>query len=768
MREDLARLERELAQIEQAIAELEALRGVHPAAEVERKISELQQKAKALRASIAVGGNVTNSNLIVGSWNRITNFFSRSTEEQRTQRNRQIMLERVKEFWVEGVLENSLHGQVLIELGMEERPVQVDNRPWDMLLQTPKRPPRPLPQGTKMVQVFDEMNQALLILGEPGSGKTTMLLELARDTITRAERDLTWPIPVVFNLSSWAASQQPIGKWLIDELNAKYLIPKKIARSWVENDELLPLLDGLDEVALEGREACVKALNQFRQEHLMPLVVCSRIADYEDLTARLNLQGALLLQSLTQRQIDEYLIRAGIELLAVRKTLQHDPTLAELAQSPLMLSIMVLAYRGKSVEELQQLDTISERRAHLFNTYTEEMFKRRGIEPPYSPEQTIQWLAWLAQNMKQHSQKVFLIEQLQPSWLATRWQRWTYVLGSRLIGGLISWGILGIIFSTSRELLESFPSVINEMLESFFLIDVLIYFMILFLFFIILPALTNGFIDIFKFELSSQSIEIRKAYLPWHANVLIYVLMWGFMCGVIGGTIVDIIVISFLGLFFGLIFGLVWGLRGRKRSYTSDIQTVETLSWSWVNARKNGVSGVIWGVIWGLILIVLTTILAVWIEMPNLSFGQIVDGVLVGGVIGGLIGAVFGGLNSNVVEIKTLPNQGIKLSIRNSVFAAVVVGLIWELISWITWRQTSGPGAGLLLGLVAALWYGGLDVIQHYILRLILYFKGYTPRNYADFLDYAAKLIFLRKVGGYIFIHQILLEHFAAMNNEEP
>ncbi|MDJ0592593.1 MAG: hypothetical protein QNJ72_21810 [Pleurocapsa sp. MO_226.B13] len=42
------------------------------------------------------------------------------------------------------------------------------------------------------------------------------------------------------------------------------------------------------------------------------------------------------------------------------------------------------------------------------------------------------------------------------------------------------------------------------------------------------------------------------------------------------------------------------------------------------------------------------------------------------------------------------------------------------------------------------------------------------PWNYARFLDYAAERIFLRKVGGgYIFIHRMLLEHFARMELEQ-
>ena len=39
-----------------------------------------------------------------------------------------------------------------------------------------------------------------------------------------------------------------------------------------------------------------------------------------------------------------------------------------------------------------------------------------------------------------------------------------------------------------------------------------------------------------------------------------------------------------------------------------------------------------------------------------------------------------------------------------------------------------------------------------------------NPCNYDRFLNYAAERIFLRKVGGgYIFIHHLLLEHFARL-----
>jgi hypothetical protein len=64
--------------------------------------------------------------------------------------------------------------------------------------------------------------------------------------------------------------------------------------------------------------------------------------------------------------------------------------------------------------------------------------------------------------------------------------------------------------------------------------------------------------------------------------------------------------------------------------------------------------------------------------------------------------------------------------------------------------------------------FGGSAVLRHFALRFTLYRKKYAPWNYARFLDYATDRLFLQKVGGgYIFIHRMLLEHFAEMSIEQ-
>ena len=83
----------------------------------------------------------------------------------------------------------------------------------------------------------------LLILGAPGrAGKTTLLLELARDLLTRrAGDDPTHPIPVVFPLSTWSETRKPLDQWLVDELNLRYdAFPRKDRRRGMGCDRSSP------------------------------------------------------------------------------------------------------------------------------------------------------------------------------------------------------------------------------------------------------------------------------------------------------------------------------------------------------------------------------------------------------------------------------------------------------------------------------------------------------------------------------------------------
>lgn len=362
---------------------------------------------------------------------------------ERYTQNRKTLLARVRDFWVKGVLEQSLHEVARIELGMEERRDAVAERPWDVILRTSDKTECVLPPGTKISDVFENVGRSLLILGDPGAGKTTSLLELAKDMIDQAEKDPSEKIPMVFNLSSWTDPTQTFADWLVGELRDNYRpMPKEIASALIENDSLMLLLDGLDEVAQERREGCVDAINCYLEEReknqLVQVAVCCRKKDYEDLNTKLKLQSAILLQPLTPEQIDDYLKRLSPDLDYLREALGRDQELQEFAKTPLILSIMTFAYRGISDEELQSLHSTEDRSKHLFKTYVDRMFERTGRANPrlYTKEDTIHWLSWLARKMSDHNQTVFLIEQMQPNWLETKNQQQLYSILVKLVFGL--------------------------------------------------------------------------------------------------------------------------------------------------------------------------------------------------------------------------------------------------------------------------------------------------------------------------------------------
>ncbi|MGB7440822.1 MAG: protein kinase [Coleofasciculaceae cyanobacterium] len=586
---------------------------------------------------------------------------------------RQILLNKVKNYWIKGVLETSLHGRALIELGLEES-LDLVTRPWQVAWGNPDDCQQTLPAGTKVSDKFWEMGvgRSLLILGEPGSGKTTTLLELTRDLIEKIEQDISLPVPVVFNLSSWPGSKQSIADWLVQELNSKYQVAKEIGKNWINSGQLLLLLDGLDEVSIQLRNFCVLALNQFCQEHgTTEIVVCCRIQDYQTLQQHLNLQAAICLQPLTLAQIHHYLSCAGDELTAVNTAMQEDTTLQELAKSPLMLSIMTLAYRGISPSDLPRISAIEERRKHLFNTYIERMFQRRYLQGSYSKEQVKHWLSWLAKSMYEQSQTVFLIERLQPSYLETKGQKWLYAIGVGLIGGLI----IGLAGGINTELI--------------FLSGI---------------GLTAGLI---------------------------------------------------LGIGGGLVAGLIFGFISQQ------IEPVEKLKWSWSKAKNSIPLGLRIGLIVGIILGLSSSLIS-WLGLGQID--ALREGIPYGlsGLGTGLIFILLQGLNGGDIETSNIPNQGIWQSAKNALF----VTLIGTMTMGVMALSLKVP---LVFGVVIGILFGvfspaGLACLQHLTLRLILFVNSYIPWNYAHFLDYATELIFLQKVGGgYIFVHRLLLEHFAQM-----
>ena len=247
-----------------------------------------------------------------------------------------ILRRRVSEHWVDGVLKRSLYNEVLISLGKREVESAVD-APWKYTVEM-SGAMNSCPLDDRDVSAIYDATGLLLILGEPGSGKTTTLLALARTLLDRAGNDIKERVAVVLNLSSWK-KKELIEEWISNELSEEYRVPRKIGRLWLRHGLLLPLLDGLDEVETQLQPYCVAAINAFLEEFQPSgLVVCCRLNEYRWLPKRLKLNGAICIEPLSSEEVTTYLDAGGSKLTALREAIDADSVLHELAQTPLMRS----------------------------------------------------------------------------------------------------------------------------------------------------------------------------------------------------------------------------------------------------------------------------------------------------------------------------------------------------------------------------------------------------------------------------------------------
>jgi eukaryotic-like serine/threonine-protein kinase len=748
------------------------------------------------RDAICVGNLAANKGIAVGAGATAMaveiNLPGRSVSS-REQRNRRIMLDRVRTIAIKSMLDPSLYGGKLIDLHMEFRPSAVVIPCRDRQLQRTK------PEWWNLAAITEQcvrQSCSLLILGAPGAGKTTILLALARALLELAESDPAEPIPFLANLSTWARDRLSLRDWLIQELAKRYNVPRRQGTNWVDNDQVVPLLDGLDSVPAPQRAACVEAINCFRQEHgLIPLVVGCRTAEYELLVRQyhnpLQLNGALLIQPLSIEQIDAYLANGGPDLAGLREDLQQDQELRALAETPLMLSLMVQVYEGQMVEHLRALTSLEERRRMLCATYVEQMLARPGSDPRFPPAQTRRWLAQLAAGMEQHGLTTFQMDQLQPDVLSGPALRRQYALLDRLGLGLllaVPFGLFAglVCYSTLPQVFEAFGQE-RAKGEALGLVNLLVFLAA----FLIIGGLFGG--------KSEQPPRMAQGLWWLTHDALLGWLLLATVAGCVGGVGARLFspplehVLGW-GLAFALTTGLLGliagGLSGAPAMVPRRIAVVEMLRWSLAQAIRRIWPSLGAGLIYGLAYVVGVSL--VFHQANLLNLGLLTG--LVFALISAAVALLRGGLVSSDLETKVYPNQGTWRSARNaalsgcittacmSVIVGLGVGLLFLLAILLNSDRdfsaaiTIGLGNGLAfgaiygvgIGIIVGLAFGGYAFCSHFALRYVLWHNGFMPWRMVAFLNHCTERALLRRVGGgYVFIHRLLLEHVAGLNKDE-
>lgn len=375
-------------------------------------------------------------------------------------RNALQLIDNIHVAWIEGVLNAALAQENTIDLSLN----RARNQRANLVLHRREGIDRPIVTGQRLSRLFDAAERSLLILGAPGSGKTITLLQLLDELLQQARLDATVPIPLLFNLSSFGNYESKektndLLSWLAEQAYDQYRINRERTRSQLRQGQFVLLLDGLDEVteAGEQRERCVTAINNLVQTYPCGLVVCSRIGDYEALQNELTVNHALVLQPLTNGQIEAFIQQAGGEQATpMLAQVEQDWQLREVLRSPLLLNLYPPAFavleKDFAGKELLVEATVKKRRKTVFASFANAIFEsseKKGITNKNNTdfkEKSLYWLSFLGNRMQQAGISLFFIEEIQPSWLPhSLVRRYRGLYG--LFIGLIIGSIIGLLSS---------------------------------------------------------------------------------------------------------------------------------------------------------------------------------------------------------------------------------------------------------------------------------------------------------------------------------
>jgi hypothetical protein len=283
----------------------------------------------------------------------------------------------------------------------------------------------------------------LVVLGEPGSGKTMLLVRLLLALLDPAHRDSGGAVPVLFALASFDPLSQDLRSWMIDQLIQDHpalgarthgggVAPGRrdhtLARALVERRLVLPLFDGLDELPDALRHHALNSINEVFNAKA-PLVLTSRSAEYRQALAptggaiivRLDGAAGIRLHPVDAETAATYLRSDaggqhtdGSDRWARVADAMHDPQspVGQALSTPLGLFMARAIYNprpGESTGVVANPDDLvtadfGSRVAverHLYRAFIPAAYRPHPSRPcRWSPQQAEQYLIFLARHMQ--------------------------------------------------------------------------------------------------------------------------------------------------------------------------------------------------------------------------------------------------------------------------------------------------------------------------------------------------------------------------------
>jgi len=198
----------------------------------------------------------------------------------------------------------------------------------------------------------------LVVLGEPGAGKTILMIRLVLDLLSNRKPDS--PIPVLCPVASWDPARMGLNDWLAEMLPMDHpflaaeappgIHGENLARALLDSGKIIPVLDGLDEIPDNVRASAIARLDEGLSYGEQFVVTC-RTHEFEEATIShwgeaANLRGAAVIELLPLKYdaAFEYLMDSAPTLQrtrwkAVEEKIRAHPVLKQVLESPLMVTL---------------------------------------------------------------------------------------------------------------------------------------------------------------------------------------------------------------------------------------------------------------------------------------------------------------------------------------------------------------------------------------------------------------------------------------------
>ena len=228
----------------------------------------------------------------------------------------------------------------------------------------------------EMVDVLARVpTRRLVVLGEPGSGKTMLMVRLVLDLLAR--RTGGTRVPILVSIASWNPADQDLRSWLSDQLMIDHsalasappagMDEPTRAAALLASGLILPILDGLDEVPEGVRGVAISRINDALRPGESLLLTCrtqqywEAIAPAHGLEVAFRGAAAVELRPLDAAAVRGYLYddAAGPAAKArwnpVFAVLGTETPAGQALTTPLMVSLARAIYNPRPGESLTTL-----------------------------------------------------------------------------------------------------------------------------------------------------------------------------------------------------------------------------------------------------------------------------------------------------------------------------------------------------------------------------------------------------------------------------